>query len=73
MTRPEGLGEMSAEDQDAAYEMVSLGRVGQPEEVAKLALFLASDESSYCTGSEITADGGQLAGTVNPYARASLD
>jgi 3alpha(or 20beta)-hydroxysteroid dehydrogenase len=73
MTRPEGLGDMSAADQDAAYEMVSLGRVGQPQEVAKLALFLASDESSYCTGAEFLIDGGMLAGTINPYARPTYD
>ena len=73
MTRPEGLGEMSAEDQAAAYEMVSLARVGQPEEVSKLALFLASDESSYCTGAEFLIDGGMLAGTINPYARPTYD
>ena len=73
MTRPEGLGEMSAEDQAAAYDMVSLGRVGQPEEVSKLALFLASDESSYCTGAEFLIDGGMLAGTINPYARPTYD
>ena len=73
MTRPEGLGEMSADDQDAVYEMVSLGRVGQPEEVAKLALFLACDESSYCTGAEFSIDGGMLAGTINPYARPAYD
>ena len=42
-------------------ERVPLGRIGQPEEVAKLALFLASDESSYSTGSEFVVDGGLMA------------
>ena len=37
---------------------VPLGRFGTPAEMANVALFLASDESSYITGSDIQADGG---------------
>ena len=35
-----------------------LGRLGKPEEIARIALFLASDESSWITGQMLIADGG---------------
>jgi NAD(P)-dependent dehydrogenase (short-subunit alcohol dehydrogenase family) len=38
-----------------------LGRLGRPEEVANVALFLASDESSFVTGTDIKVDGGMAA------------
>jgi len=38
-----------------------IGRPGQPREIAHLALFLASDEASFMTGSVIAADGGMTA------------
>lgn len=40
----------------------AIPRVGQPEEIAKVALFLASDESSFVNGAVITADAGWTAG-----------
>ncbi|MYB10369.1 MAG: glucose 1-dehydrogenase [Acidimicrobiia bacterium] len=46
--------------------MAPMGRAGVPEEISRLALFLASDESSYSTGSEFVSDGGFTAGYPNP-------
>jgi NAD(P)-dependent dehydrogenase (short-subunit alcohol dehydrogenase family) len=39
-------------------DQIPLGRLGRPREVAHMALFLASDESSFMTGSEVFVDGG---------------
>ena len=41
--------------------MYPLGRFGQPEDIAYGVLFLAADESSIMTGSELVIDGGQTA------------
>jgi len=57
---PSALGGQTV-DLTFAGKKVPLGRVGQPEEVAQLTVFLASDESSYCTGAEFVADGGVTA------------
>jgi 3alpha(or 20beta)-hydroxysteroid dehydrogenase len=49
-------------DYDRVYGGYPLSRMGRPEEVAAVSVFLASDESSFCTGADFIADGGVLAG-----------
>ncbi len=45
---------------DALLTNIPLGRMGTPEDVAGLALFLASDDGAYCTGSTFIIDGGLI-------------
>jgi NAD(P)-dependent dehydrogenase (short-subunit alcohol dehydrogenase family) len=54
-----GLGEAEmAQFATALTAQVPLGRAGRPEEIASVALFLASDESSFITGVDLCVDGG---------------
>lgn len=53
-------------------EAIPLKRPGQPEEVAKVALFLASDDASYVTGTTIVVDGGLTASNGQPNIAAVL-
>ena len=54
-----GLSQAEAAE---AFKQIPLGRIGQSEEMATLAAYLASDDASYSTGSEFIADGGLTAG-----------
>lgn len=55
----------SSTDDSAYSQSLPIKRHATVEEIASLVLFLASDESSYCTGAEFVIDGGGLAGIHN--------
>ena len=55
------MGDLEGE-QAASFALAgALGRVGQPEEIANLMAFIASDAASYLTGTDILCDGGAIA------------
>jgi 3alpha(or 20beta)-hydroxysteroid dehydrogenase len=60
-TAMQGSG-LTEEEKNSYYSSQPIGRIGKPMEMAKVALFLASDDSSFCTGGEFLADGGATAG-----------
>ena len=57
----EVIWESSPDIRKTVTENVPLGRLAEPDEIAKTVLFLASDDSSYMTGSELIVDGGMTA------------
>lgn len=59
-------GTRSVAELNRGYAHVPLQRIGEPIEVAKAALFLASEDASYITGCELTVDGGDSAGYYQP-------
>jgi NAD(P)-dependent dehydrogenase (short-subunit alcohol dehydrogenase family) len=59
VSRVQGGGAMS---ERAINRISTLGRIGKPEEIAKMALFLASDDSSFATGAPFIVDGGWTVG-----------
>jgi NAD(P)-dependent dehydrogenase (short-subunit alcohol dehydrogenase family) len=54
------IGSKDMGNRKAEYDMIPLRRIGQPEDVADAALFLASDKASYITNSILPVDGGRL-------------
>lgn len=54
----EALGELAKNFESYALAQTPLGRVAQPEDIAKVAVFLASDQSAWITGERIAASGG---------------
>jgi 3alpha(or 20beta)-hydroxysteroid dehydrogenase len=63
MTLPD-LSPAAVSERNSLLAHLPIPRWAQPEEIANLALFLASDESSFSTGSEFVADGGRSAGSA---------
>ena len=57
----EGTHNAGITDSDFEKEMIArtpLGRIGQPDDIARVAVFLASDDSAWLTGERLTASGG---------------
>lgn len=69
----------AAPDLDACLDYwksnIPAGRVGTPEEIARTAVFLASDDASYITGANILADGGMTSQLISrePFVSKSLE
>ncbi len=58
--------EFAGVDQQAFSAALPVPRPGVPSDVSRMVLFLASDDSAYCTGAEFVVDGGQTSGMVPP-------
>ena len=62
---------VTADQLDAAHASQPIARCGRAEDMAKATLYLASDDASYVTGSELVVDGGTIAGFTAPPRRSS--
>lgn len=56
-----GAKQENAENWDMFVQAIPMGRLGDPEDIANCALFLASDQGKYITGAELVVDGGVTA------------
>ena len=62
LTNMQGVAaEDNADNYDATVALIPMGRMGEPDDIANMNLFLASDEAKYITGTEFTVDGGMTA------------
>ncbi|WP_141577462.1 glucose 1-dehydrogenase [Actinomadura sp. WMMA1423] len=62
LTMQDDIVSATAASADAFMKALPLGRMGKSQEITGLVVFLASDDSTYCTGSEVLVDGGMLTG-----------
>ncbi len=62
LTNMQGVAaEDNADNYDATLALIPMGRMGEPDDIANMNLFLASDEAKYITGTEFIVDGGMTA------------
>jgi 2-deoxy-D-gluconate 3-dehydrogenase len=58
--RTPGVGDVDTGALDAFAAMIPMGRIGDPDDIGRAVLVLASDLASYVTGSQLVVDGGRL-------------
>jgi 3-oxoacyl-[acyl-carrier protein] reductase len=57
---PMARGHVGVIPEEKIKQLIPLGRIGKPEDIAKAALFLASEDSSFITGEYLLVDGGEM-------------
>ena len=53
----------------ASEKVIAMGRLGEPEDIGRAVLFLASEASSYITGDNLVIDGGQMVALGSPMSK----